>query len=167
MSCCSEFAQLKETYTNDQFVDPYWLDQKFLFNVPVKPSDSIRGYYVRVKIKSHSTVGTDVFLGQADIQFSSLVDEEELIGWFPLKPKTFSIRASPETLKVSGSIKLRVQWVHSIEGLRKHLSLALKRYEKKTYGITIVTVGKSDVNENYLSSGDFPLSGNSMLMYHY
>lgn len=68
-----------------------------------------------------------MFLGQADIQFSSLVKEDELCGWFPLKPKTFSIRASPESLKVSGSIKLRVQWVHSIQGLKKHLGMALSR----------------------------------------
>ena len=123
-----DLAQLQETYTNDQFVDPFWLDQRFLFDVPVRPSeDSIRGYYVRVKIKSHSTIGTDSFLGQADIQFSSLVEENELNGWFPLKPKTFSIRASPESLKVSGSIKLSVQWVHSTDGLRKHFQTALRR----------------------------------------
>ena len=124
----SDFEKdIQSTYTNDIFVDPYWVGQRFLFDVPLQPSRSIRGYYIRVKVKSHSTIGPDTFLGQADIQFSSLVKEDEQCGWFPLKPKTFSIRVSPESLKVSGSIKLRVQWVHSVPGLRNHMLTVLNR----------------------------------------
>ena len=122
------FKQLQTTYVNDQTLDPRWFDQIFLFDVPVKPKETIRGYQIRVKVKSKSLVGADSFLGQADIQFASLQDEKELIGWFALKPMKSSIRASSGALRVSGSVKLRIQWIHSPDVLAQQLRSVAKRY---------------------------------------
>lgn len=122
------FKQLQTTYVNDQTLDPKWFDQIFLFDIPVKPGETIRGYQIRVKVKSKSLVGMDSFLGQADIQFASLQDEKELVGWFALKPMKSSIRSSPGSLKVSGSIKLRIQWIHSSLVLAQQIQNSALRY---------------------------------------
>jgi hypothetical protein len=121
------YRQVRKTYENDESLNPKWLDQVFIFDVPVKPEQSIRGYCVRVKVKSKSYVGPDDFLGQADIQFSSLESENELRGWFPLQPQKSSIKSSVQSLEVSGSIKLRVQWIHSPNALTKHIRKATNR----------------------------------------
>jgi hypothetical protein len=120
-------AQRQKTYTNDETVDAFWVDQIFLFDVPVLPTQSIRGYNIRVKVKSKSIIGPDSFLGQADIQFSSLLEERELNGWFPLKPKEFSISVSPQNLDVNGSIKLRLQWIYSPKELMAYLMEVIHR----------------------------------------
>ena len=109
-------------------IDPYWIDQIFLFDVPVSPTDPIRGYNLRVQVMSKSIIGVDTFLGQADVQFSSLIEENELYGWFSLKPKNFSIKSSPESFQVTGSIKLKVQWIHSAAGLVNYLIKSIKGY---------------------------------------
>ena len=122
------YQQKQSTYLNDQTLDPIWMDQVFHFRVPDLSTEPIRGYYIRVVVKSRSIIGEDTFLGQADIPFSSLLSEEELFGWFPLKPKKYSIRASPESLRVTGSIKLRLQWIHSVKSLVDHTVTAVKRW---------------------------------------
>ena len=121
------FRQLRRTYINDECVDPKWDNQVFIFDVPVKPQQSIRGYCVRVKVKKKSYIGPDDFLGQADIQFASLESENELRGWFPLQPMKSSIKSSPQSLEVSGSIKLRVQWIYSAKAFVQHISKAVDR----------------------------------------
>jgi hypothetical protein len=121
------FRQHQETYVNDKMIDPFWIDQAFLFKVPVTPAEPIRGYNIRVRVRSRSVIGFDNFLGEADVQFSSLLEEQEVSGWFSLKPKSSSIASSPESLQVSGSIKLRAQWIHSSEGLLKYLLEAIDR----------------------------------------
>lgn len=126
-SLSKHYKQKQKTYVNDESLNPKWEKQVFLFNVPVKPEQSIRGYCVRVKVKNKSYVGPDNFLGQADIQFASLNDENELRGWFPLQPQKSSIKSSPQSLEVSGSIKLRVQWVHSAKALTQHVRKAINR----------------------------------------
>jgi hypothetical protein len=121
------FRQHQETYVNDRMIDPFWIDQTFLFKVPVTPAEPIRGYNIRVRVRSRSVVGFDTFLGEADVQFSSLTEEQEILGWFSLKPKASSIASSPESLQVTGSIKLRAQWIHSSQGLLKYLLEAIDR----------------------------------------
>jgi hypothetical protein len=121
------FRQQQETYVNDKMIDPFWLDQVFLFKVPVTPDQPIRGYNIRVRVRGKSVVGFDDFLGEADVQFSSLIEEQEIMGWFSLKPKTSSISSSPESVEVSGSIKLRAQWIHSSSSLLKYLLNAVDR----------------------------------------
>lgn len=121
------FRQQQETYVNDKMIDPFWLDQVFLFKVPVTPDQPIRGYNIRVRVRGKSVIGFDDFLGEADVQFSSLIDEQEITGWFSLKPKASSISSSPESVEVSGSIKVRAQWIHSSSSLLKYLLNAVER----------------------------------------
>jgi hypothetical protein len=81
-----------------------------------------RKYNVRVIVKARALVGLDPVLGQTDIEFSCLREERVLQGWFPLR----AIRSSSIlALKVSGSIKLRLQWVHSPVGYVNYMANAL------------------------------------------
>ena len=115
------YRQQQMTYVNDQTFQPTWIDQIFLFDIPVNPSESIRGYNIQATMKSRSLIGRDSFLGEADIPLTSLVTEKELCGWFALKPKKYSLQSSPDISLICGSLKLRIQWIHSIESLIPYL----------------------------------------------
>lgn len=115
------------TYTCNETLDPEWDDQIFMFDVPVQATASLRGHYLRVTVKSKSVFGSDSFLGQVDLQLARLLDEQSLCGWFPLKPLKYSIKASPESLQVTGSIKLNVQWVHSTQALADGLNYVIEK----------------------------------------
>lgn len=124
--------QRQVTYVNDQTVDPYWIDQIFILDVPVDPSASIRGYNVSLKMKSKSLVGRDTFLGEAEIPLTSLISEQELKGWFALKPKKYSQQSGLGTENLSfslvcGSIKVRIQWIHSLKTLMEYIENEAKK----------------------------------------
>ena len=54
----------------------------------------------------------------ADIHLTCLKNEQEIEGWFPLRPQRGGIFASSaREVDVSGSIKLRLRWIHSGPGL--------------------------------------------------
>ena len=81
-----------------------------------------------INVKTKNILG-DSWVGQADIQLASLVHENVLTGWFPLRPHKAATAGAPvDELQHNGSIKLRVEWVHSNEALRKHIKSAIKRY---------------------------------------
>jgi hypothetical protein len=131
--CSRRGQQRQATYVNDQTTDPYWIDQTFLLDVPVDPSHSIRGYNVCLTMKSKSLVGRDTFLGEAEVPLTSLISEKELNGWFALKPKKHSQQTGvgPESLSFSslvcGSIKVRIQWIHSMRALVEYIENEGKR----------------------------------------
>lgn len=93
-----------------------------MFDVPEKAAAEHRKYNVRVLVKARSLIGIDTVLGQTDIEFSCLRDERLVEGWFPLR----AVRStSLLSLRVSGSIKLRLQWVHSPVGYANFICNAL------------------------------------------
>lgn len=112
------YRQVFYTYVCDQTMDPAWIDQRFVLNVPEKAAVETRGSTLRVVIKSSSIVGLDSALGQADIQFSCLKEEGVLEGWFPLRPVRTNTMYS---YNISGSVRLRLQWVHSDLGFANYL----------------------------------------------
>ena len=90
--------------------------------MPEKAVLEQRKYNLRVTVKARSMVGLDTILGQTDIEFSCLKEEKALEGWFPLR----AVRSSSLlALKVSGSIKLKLQWVHSPLGYANYIAHAL------------------------------------------
>ncbi len=99
-------------------MDPTWIGQRFVLNVPQKAAAESRGFSLRVIVKCKSSIALDASLGKADIQFSCLREENVLEGWFPLRPA----RANHVyAMNISGSIKLRLQWVHSDVGYANYL----------------------------------------------
>jgi len=113
-------GQKQCTYMCEKNMNPSFIGQKFLFDVPAEAFDKKREFKVCVRVMCDSVVrAMDKVLGQADIQFTSLVKEEELFGWFPLRSSKKNITNVDGGMDIAGSIKLRVQWVHSSKGLSK------------------------------------------------
>lgn len=105
-------------------MDPQWVGQKFMFDVPEKASIQNRGYFVRIVVRSVSAFGQTRFMGQADIPFSGLQNEKSLYGWFPLRGKSSTqtrITAISAAQESYGSIKLRLQWIYTALGLVHHI----------------------------------------------
>lgn len=104
------------------------MDQIFIFDVPVLPTESIRGNSIKIKVKGKVTLGRDKLIGETEIQLSSLMSENQLFGWFPLRaPKSSVGSATYDPLQVCGSIKLRVQWIHSEHSLLQYVRCLVKR----------------------------------------
>lgn len=80
-------------------------------------------------MKSKTAFGVDPTLGRVDIQLSCLKNEKKLSGWFPLRQSSSSsvISDGPNVEMMSGSIKLSIQWIHSIKGLATHYFETLQR----------------------------------------
>ena len=119
-------AQPKYTNVCEQNMNPLWIGQRFIFDVPdfddVSTKIKARDVKIRVNVMSKTVIRPfHRFLGQADIQFSCLKTsaEEEVKGYFLLRPQAPSITAA-KMIDVSGSIKIRLQWIHSDEGLIKY-----------------------------------------------
>ncbi len=80
-----------------------------------------RLFSVRVNVHSKSVLGVDATIGNLEVPLSFLKEERTREGWFPLQvARTTVLEAA-----TAGSIKLRLKWVHSVEGLRKHLMESL------------------------------------------
>jgi len=74
-------------------------------------------------VKAKSLVGIDPVLGKTDIEFSCLKEENVIEGWFPLQ----LTRSALQILKISGSIKLKLQWIYTIDG---YFNYIIKNIEK-------------------------------------
>jgi hypothetical protein len=80
--------------------------------------EDIRNYSVKVLVKAKSLGGIDQTLAKTDIPFSCLKGEQLKEGWFSLRSPSNNIIMSQKT---SGSIKLRIQWIHSEPGFAKYV----------------------------------------------
>jgi C2 domain len=110
------------TYRTDETTNPLWMNQLFLINVPeTAASSQSKVYMLSITVHSSSLFGVDRFLGRVDIPLGVLKSQERMKGWFALRPNASSIKYSTNTLKVSGSLKLSVQWVYSMDGLAHSL----------------------------------------------
>lgn len=97
----------------EETLEPRWLDQRFVLNVPPHVVKDTRGVSVRVTVATKSVVHIPKVLGKTDINLSCLKNEEPVIGWFPLRPAAASTRPTTQTFGVIGSIKLKLLWIHS------------------------------------------------------
>ena len=113
------------TYVCDQTLDPKWLNQKFLFDINPRAHEDIRKYSVKILVKSKSLAGVDQILAKADIPFTCLKGEQFIEGWFPLRPPSNNVIM---THKTSGSIKLKLQWIHSEYGFANYILDQTNRY---------------------------------------
>lgn len=106
------------TYVCDDTLEPAWIGQRFLLRVPASGAQNFRGLKVRVEVMSQSVV--DILnrsLGKTDIHLSCLKKQLPVCGWFPLRPPRGSHRSSLGGVDITGSIKLRLQWIFSDYGL--------------------------------------------------
>ena len=113
------------TYICEKNMNPNWIGQNFIFDVPENAVREKREYKVRVTMRAVSSDSLvqpfDRILGHAEIHFSSLMNEEPVYGWFPLRPHKASI-TNVENFQTCGSIKLRLRWIHSKTGLARYIA---------------------------------------------
>jgi hypothetical protein len=109
----------------DQTLEPSWLKQRFVFDVPSDAAEEYRGYNLRVLVKAKSLIGMDPVLAKLDVPFSCLKEETPIEGWFPLRPSRATVLAT----NVSGSIRLKLHWIHSVTKFSNHFVSSIeKRY---------------------------------------
>ena len=84
-----------------------------MFDIPPDAPEEVRNYSLRVLVKAKSLSGLDSVISKVDIPLSCLKNEEEVEGWFSLRQQ---INNSVIGLRTSGSIRLRLQWIHSEYG---------------------------------------------------
>ncbi len=116
-------SQAYYTYVCDQTLQPSWLKQRFVFNVPADAAEEYRGYNLRILVKAKSLIGMDPTLAKLDVPFSCLKDEKPIEGWFPLRPTRGTVLAT----NVSGSIRLRLHWIQSEPKFLSHWISSLQR----------------------------------------
>lgn len=122
--------QTSYTYICEQSLNPIWVDQRFIFEIPPRVANEARGFTLRVVVKSRSITGFDQFLGRTDIQFNCLKEEKVLSGWFALRPASTSLASTMkykyQAFDVTGSIKLNLQWIHTDIGLTAYMLKAIE-----------------------------------------
>jgi C2 domain len=101
------------TYFCEKTLNPTWVNQRLVFTVPSDAARSQRGFSIRVLILSRGMFRLNDFLGQASVPLSLLADQEERVGWFPLNRRSSRFMHLATGDKVSGSVQLRLRWVHS------------------------------------------------------
>ena len=103
-----------------------------MFNVPAGAAVDTRSYSLRVAVKSKTVIQLNRFLGQTDVHLSGLKNEDSVQGWFPLQPETSAFKTTVTTGIITGSIKLRLQYVHTNVGFVRYLFTVFdKRAEGK------------------------------------
>ena len=133
------------TYICAKNMNPSWIGQRFVFDVPEAAVEEKREYKVRVTVRADSSTNIvqpfDRILGHVDIHFSSLMKEAAVYGWFPLRPHKAKI-ANVEDFETCGSIKLRLRWVHSEAGLaaytRDRLQTRMLELERQKHVQTLM-----------------------------
>ncbi len=104
--------QRAQTYYCEKTLNPKWLGQKFVFDVPREAAHSKRGFRLSLLIlsKDHPFKPNE-FIGQADVPLSVLQGGKERHGWFPLTKRSSQFIHLGAADQTSGSIRLRVQWL--------------------------------------------------------
>ncbi len=104
--------QRAQTYFCEKTLNPKWIGQKFVFDVPREAAQSKRGFRLRLLIlsKDHPFILNE-FVGQAEVPLSVVQDGKERHGWFPLTRQSSHFVHLGTAGQVSGSVKLRVQWL--------------------------------------------------------
>lgn len=79
---------------------------------------------MRILVKAKSLIGMDPVLAKLDVPFSCLKEEKPIEGWFPLRPSRATVLAA----NVSGSIRLKLHWIHSGSKLTNYFLGSMERY---------------------------------------
>lgn len=126
----SSFKNLsRSTYFVEKTLSPKWSQQIFVFDVPAKASHDpkeTRNVSVCCTVKSLEKVGKDRFLGQVQVQLRDLINQQEVVGWYPLMGGLG--RQDADSMdRIRGSLKMRVHYVSDYQGLISFHQLCSER----------------------------------------
>ena len=114
-----DLNNVRRTYFIDKSDSPKWSGMKFIFDVPQEAKSDPQGHSVLVKVKDHRLIGKNASLGMTEIRLQNLKHQKEVFGWYPLMARTGrgSESLAASTGGGSGSVKIRIQWIHSNSAL--------------------------------------------------
>jgi len=142
----------KRTYFIEKTVHPQWSNQIFVFDVPEEAVKMTRGFSLRVNIRDFELFGTRDFLGQCDVQLNSLAGQNEVMGWYPLTARTGKVFQRSSNDKVSGSVKLRLRWVHKVPTLLDYrIVVTRNRKEKLERNLVQAKTQVKDIEERKIN----------------
>ena len=118
----------ERTYYIENTTTPKWATQIFIFDISPEAVHATRGYSVRVRLRNFHWIGNHPSLGQASVYLSTLRNQQEVVGWYPLVG--FSEKGDVDDSFSNygrGSVKLRMQWIHSIPGMLDYFLMLSER----------------------------------------
>ncbi len=74
------YTRKRFTYMCEQTLEPAWVGQRFLLELPSRAAQDTRGVTLRVSVATRSVVKMSKLLGKADIHLTCLKAEEPVIG---------------------------------------------------------------------------------------
>jgi hypothetical protein len=164
----------RKTYYIENTTTPKWATQVFIFDISPEAVHATRGFSVRVRLRNFHWIGNHPSLGQTSVYLSTLRNQEELVGWYPLVgTKERSDVDDSLGSYGRGSVKLRMQWIHSVPGLLDYFLMLSERRllnlrrsvdgmgEQLTHAIEI-----QKTREQYADAlGSFPIPGSLMSLH--
>lgn len=122
-------AKSRCTYYMEKTLSPNWSQQIFVFDTPPKaardPRES-RNVSLQCTVKSLEKMGKDRFLGQVQIQLRDLINQKEIVGWYPLMG-ALGQRDVDSVDRIRGSLKMRIHYVSNYQGLIAYHQLYSER----------------------------------------
>ena len=117
---------MHKTYYVRKSVNPKWISQKFVFRVPEDAIAVTRGHALKIRIRNFKSVAMagHPILGSVQVDLHSVRDQRALEGWFPLSGRTGHRELeNPLSHWGRGSIRLKIQWIHSVPALLDYFVL--------------------------------------------
>jgi len=124
----SKAKEKRKTYYIENTTTPKWATQVFIFDITPDAVHATRGHSVRVRLRNFHWIGNHPNLGQTTVYLSTLRNQQELVGWYPLVGTKERSDADDALGSYGrGSVKLRMQWIHSIPGLLEYFLMLSER----------------------------------------
>lgn len=152
-------GSLRRTYYVRKSVNPTWNSQAFVFNVPCEAVSVTRGHSIQVCLKNFRVFGTHHTLGRAQVDLHSVRNQKPLLGWFPLIGRTGKRELENQVSHWGrGSVKLRVQWIHSIPALIQYFIILSERrlleLEMSLEGMSGLLQNEKEIQEKRITERD-------------
>eukprot|EP00977_Amphora_coffeiformis_P017422 scaffold5683_cov156-Amphora_coffeaeformis.AAC.11 len=117
-------GDVRRTYYVRKTVNPTWIAQTFIFDVPEEAVSVTRGHSLKIKVRNFRKIGTHTTLGRTEVDLHSVRNQKPLTGWFPLSGRTGRRELENSTSHWGrGSIKLNVHWVYTTSALLDYFIL--------------------------------------------
>lgn len=125
-------TDVRQTYHVRKSIDPSWIAQSFVFDVPQDAVLEARGYSVNVRLRSFRRFRKHTSLGRAIVDLQNVRSQGFVEGWFPLSSRGGRLELeNRRSLWGRGSIRLRIRWIHSEIALVEYFTELSERRQQE------------------------------------
>jgi hypothetical protein len=119
---------MRKTYFVENTTSPKWTGQVFIYNVPAEAAHMTRGHGAKVRARNFHWIGNHPSLGHTTVHLGSLRNQQEIVGWYPLVGRAVQGDLDDSLANYGrGSVKIRMQWIHSVPGLIDYFLMLSER----------------------------------------